>query len=296
MPAYSWDLKEYWMEYANDWSFHKGDPPLTISNAFKIESTTVHRVDEETSDSQETHMIVEANIAQKDLSPLVQGHEVDGIPLFTSSVYVDIALSLGTYLLKGYCPDQQKELVDVADMSMPKAKILRPAPLNRSFKPTVKSTGRRTQRLSSLCHSTVSRNYRSNRDALYALRIEAFCKHSKNMRQMQNMQALQDGIAKETTARPMVYRAIRPLARFHDKYRAIDEIMLDCESLEASSRLSFGSVTRGVDLHTHPAIIDSLTQSRGFTMNCNDCTDLDVQVFMNHGWGSFQIFEPMDFE
>ena len=113
---------------------------------------------------------------------------------------------------------------------------------------------------------------------------------------MQKMQVLRDGIAKETTARPTVYRAIRPLARFHDNYKAIDEIMPDSESLEASSLLSFGSVTGAVDLHTHPAIIDSLTQSRGFTMNCNDCTDLDVQVFLNHGWGSFQIFEPMDFK
>ena len=149
MPTYSWDLKEYWMEYVNDWSLHKGGPPLTISNALKIESTTIHRVNEETSDSQETHMIVEAKIAQNDLSPLVQGHEVDGIPLFTSSVYADITLSLGTYLLEGYRPDQQEELVDVADMRMPKAKILGPTPLNSSFKPTVKSTGRRTQRLSS---------------------------------------------------------------------------------------------------------------------------------------------------
>ena len=125
LPAYSWDLKEYWMQYVNDWSLRKGDPPLTISNALKIESTTIHRVVEETSDSQGTHMIVEANIARKDLSPLVQGHEVDGIPLCTPSVYADIALSLGTYLLKRYRPDQQENLVDVSDMTISKAMILR---------------------------------------------------------------------------------------------------------------------------------------------------------------------------
>lgn len=94
----------------------------------------------------------------------------------------------------------------------------------------------------------------------------------------------------------MVYRAIRPLARFHDDYRAIDEIVLNSKTLEASSHLSFGSVKKGGDFHTHPAIIDSLTQSCGFTMNCNDSTDLDVEVFMNHGWGCFQIFEPLDME
>ena len=113
------------------------------------------------------------------------------------------------------------------------------------------------------------------------------------------MQALRDGIATGATARfnrPMVYRAIQPLARFHDDYRAIDEIVLNSNTLEALSHLSFGSVKRGGVYHTHPAIIDSLTQSCGFTMNCNDSTDLDVEVFMNHGWGSFQIFEPLDFE
>ena len=115
----------------------------------------------------------------------------------------------------------------------------------------------------------------------------------------EKMQALRNGIASETSARfnrPMVYRAIRPLARFHDDYRAIDEIVLNSNTLEASSRLSYGSVKRGGDFHTHPPIIDSLTQSCGFTMNCNDSTNLDSEVFMNHGWGSFQIFEPIDFD
>lgn len=113
------------------------------------------------------------------------------------------------------------------------------------------------------------------------------------------LEALRAGISTGTAARfnrPMVYRAIRPLARFHDDYRAIDEIVLNSNTLEATSRLSFGSVKRGGQYHTHPAIIDSLTQSCGFTMNCNDYTDLDVEVFMNHGWGSFQIFEPLDFD
>jgi iterative type I PKS product template protein len=115
----------------------------------------------------------------------------------------------------------------------------------------------------------------------------------------QKIQALRDGIVSGATARfnrPMVYRAIRPLARFHADYRAIDEIFLNSNTLEATSRLSFGTVKRGGDYHTHPALIDSLTQSCGFTMNCNDSTDLDVEVFMNHGWGSFQIFEPIDFD
>ncbi|KAL8782244.1 MAG: hypothetical protein Q9213_005547 [Squamulea squamosa] len=301
LPAYSWDLKPYWMQYVNDWSLRKGDPPLMISSVPTLESTTVHRVVEETSDSHKTHMVVEANIARKDLSPLVQGHEVDGIPLCTPSVYADIALSMGTYLHQRYRPDQAENLVDVSDMTISKALILR--------------SGVAEQLLQAHAEVDWSLNTTSIKfmsfDASQKLQEHARCvvrfKNRSLLQKLQQdaatvkakMQTLQDGITTGGTARfnrPMVYRAIRPLARFHDDYRAIDEIVLNSNTLEASSRLSFGSVKRGGIYHTHPAIIDSLTQSCGFTMNCNDGTDLDIEVFMNHGWGTLQIFEPLDFE
>ncbi|KAK4235627.1 ketoacyl-synt-domain-containing protein [Achaetomium macrosporum] len=302
LPAYSWDLKEYWMQYVNDWSLRKGDPPLVITNhAARLESTTIHRVVEETGDAEETHIVVEANIARDDLSPLVQGHEVDGIPLCTPSVYADMALSLGTYLLDRYRPQQQERLVDVSDMTISKALILR--------------TGATEQPLQAHAHVDWLSNAASVKfmsfDSKQKLQEHARCvvrfrdgslratlqKGAAHVKR--KIQELRDGIATGVTARfnrPMVYRAIRPLARFHDDYRAIDEIVLNSRTLEACSRLSFGSVKRGGTFHTHPAIIDSLTQSCGFTMNCNDASDLDVEVFMNHGWGSFQIFEPLDFD
>lgn len=115
----------------------------------------------------------------------------------------------------------------------------------------------------------------------------------------QRLQALRNGIVTGETARynrSMVYRAIRPLARFHDDYRAVDEILLDSKTLEASSRLSFGSFKKGGDFHTHPGLLDALTWSAGFSMNCKDDNDLDRDVYVNHGWGSFQMFEPLSFE
>lgn len=319
LPAYSWDLKEYWMQYVNDWSLRKGDPPLIVNNSLKLESTTIHRIVEETGDSKKTQIIVEADIARKDLSPLVQGHEVDGLPLCTPSVYGDIALTLGTYLLKRYHPNQLENLVDVSDMVISKALILKSdaieqllqahaeadwssqavaikflsfdvsIPLNLYLQSENLTGSQSKQKLQEHARCVVRFKDRSLQQVLE--------KDAVNVKQ--KLQVLRAGIATGATARfnrPMVYRAIRPLARFHDDYRAIDEIVLNSNTLEASSALSYGSVTRNGDFHTHPAIIDSLTQSCGFTMNCNDNTDLDKDVYMNHGWGSFQMFEPMDFD
>ncbi|KAK2800875.1 fusarubin cluster-polyketide synthase [Onygenales sp. PD_10] len=322
LPAYSWDLKEYWMQYVNDWSLRKGDPPLTISNTQRLESTTIHRVVEETSDTQKTRIVVEADIARKDLSPLVQGHEVDGIPLCTPSVYADIALSLGTYLLKRYRPGQEENVLDVSDLTISKALILREGQGQQllqahaetdwvSKSTAIKFMSFDVSAPSPSCQIPHGRYGLTKPQSKQKLQEHSRCvvrftdrglqkalqENARSVKQKQ--QILRDGIATGVTARfnrPMVYRAIRPLARFHDDYRAIDEIVLNSNTLEASSHLSFASVRKGGDFHTHPAIIDSLTQSCGFAMNCNDSTDLDIEAFINHGWGSFQIFEPLSFD
>ncbi|KAL4758755.1 ketoacyl-synt-domain-containing protein [Aspergillus foveolatus] len=303
LPAYSWHLKNYWMQYVHDWSLRKGEPALTdAGTGTTLESTTIHRVIEETHHSQDVRIVVEADIARRDLSPLVQGHEVDGIPLCTPSVYADIALTIGTYVLQRYCPLQAEEsVVDVSDMTITKALILRadmPQQLLQahaefdwaSQSTTIKFLSFDTkQKLQEHSRCVVRFPPKGLQESLQA--------SGDNIKKQ--MEVLRNGIALGTTARfnrPMIYRMIRPLARFHDDYRTIDEIVLNSTTLEASSRLAFGTVKRDGKFHTHPALIDSLTQSCGFAMNCNDSADLDVEVFMNHGWGSFQIFEPIDFD
>ena len=115
----------------------------------------------------------------------------------------------------------------------------------------------------------------------------------------EKIRTLRNGIADGITARynrPMMARAIRSLARFSEDYQSIDELVMSSSTLEATSHVSFGSVKEQGTYHTHPAIIESLTQSCGYIMNCNDENDLDLNVYMIHGWQTLQIFEAMDLE
>lgn len=94
LPNYRWDLKGYWIQYVNDWSLRKGDPPLAqIGHSQKaiqaeptvprIESTTIHTVVEETVGRNQGTLVLESDISRPDLNPLVQGHKVNGVPLCT---------------------------------------------------------------------------------------------------------------------------------------------------------------------------------------------------------------------
>lgn len=302
LPLYTWDLKPYWIQYVNDWSLRKGDPPIKEAQLGpRIESTTIHSVVSESSNSGNTKIVVEADIARKDLSPLVQGHEVDGIPLCTPSVYADMALTLGYYLLNRYQKDQHERFVDVADMTISKALILNEQARKQLIQVHAEADWPSKSAMMKFMSFDKHGKLQEHSRCIVRFKNDNL-KHELQGRYpeiRQKIETLRDGVVTGETARynrAMVYRAIRPLARFHDDYRAIDEILLNSKTLEASSTLSFGSVKRDGVFHTHPAIIDSLTQACGFAMNCNDNTDLDVEVFMNHGWSSLQLFEPMNFD
>ncbi|KUI72115.1 Conidial yellow pigment biosynthesis polyketide synthase [Cytospora mali] len=310
LPAYSWDLKPYWIQYVNDWSLRKGDPPLVVNGAeeqkTKLESTTIHRVVEDSSSEGglKEHIIVEADIARSDLNPLVKGHMVDDIPLCTPSVYADMALTLGRYLVnrrQGPVSEANKKQVDVSDMTIFKALISKPQgpqPLQGHAEVDW------TRNEATMKFVSFDAKGNPQEHAKCTLR---FIERSILLKKLQNesaaikmrMQGLRQGIAKETSARfnrPMVYRMIRPLAQFHDDYRAIDEVVLDSTTLEASASVSFGGIKKGGQFALHPAIIDAFTQSCGFVMNCNDYTNLDTEVYMNHGWGRFQVFEDVYYD
>jgi hypothetical protein len=93
----------------------------------------------------------------------------------------------------------------------------------------------------------------------------------------------------------MIYRMVDTLAEFDTEYRALSEVVLNSVSMEAVSKVDMKTVknTDGTVFHTHPAYIDAFSQCAGFVMNANDQSDLTCEVFVNHGWDSFQLFESL---
>ena len=82
LPAYSWDLKEYWIQYVHDWSLRKGDPPARINHQL-LPTTTIHTIVKDTLSPSGGELVVEANLSREDLNPMVQGHKVYEVPLCT---------------------------------------------------------------------------------------------------------------------------------------------------------------------------------------------------------------------
>ncbi|KJZ69255.1 hypothetical protein HIM_11358 [Hirsutella minnesotensis 3608] len=301
LPAYSWDLKEYWIRYRNDWSLRKGEALPAASMSAGLRSATIHRVIEETSTPDSINIDVETDIARSDLASLVQGHTIDGMPLFSPSVYTDIALNIGKFILQTYYPNQSDKGLDVSCMSLSKPLVLHANTTEQLLETHVEVN--RASQIATIKYLSANAQKKSQEYASCTLRFKdtrvPASLHDEIRAVLQRKRTLVDGVASKSSARfnhSMLYRYMRPLEWFHRDYRALDEIVLDSNTLEASSRLSLGGLKAQGDFHLHPAVTDALAQTCVFAMNCNDNADLDTdtQVYVNHGWSSFQMFEPLD--
>ena len=101
LPAYQWDLKNYWIQYVNDWGLRKGEPAVVSDPQPKPEQTpsvqtpsatstvelkptsSIHTVLSETVTKFDHEIRVESDLMHPSLKQVVSGHIVNGVPLCT---------------------------------------------------------------------------------------------------------------------------------------------------------------------------------------------------------------------
>lgn len=301
LPSYSWDLKDYWMQYEHSWSLRKGDAPLKVMMP-GLKSSSIHEVLQDTLLEHDGELIIQADLSRKDLHPMVQGHKVYGVPLCTPSVYADIALTVGEYLIQCLPHNSEPQIVEVAEMNIQSALVANSVGVPQLLRTAVKLN--KTQTTAVCTFSSVDSTGK-------VLEQHAHCSlHISDTKMSQAkwqasalelsscMRALEqktgDGGNTFRFSRSMIYKMVSQLADFDPNYRGLVEITLDNDTLEATGRVSFKNILKDGTFHTNPAFIDALSQLGGFVMNANERVDLDKEVFVNHGWGSLQLFEPID--
>lgn len=93
LPRYSWDLKNYWIQYKNDFCLTKGDNPAPkqIAAAAVEEkaapvylSPSVQRVLEEHNAADVSTLLIESDINNPRLASVIQGHKVNTVALCPS--------------------------------------------------------------------------------------------------------------------------------------------------------------------------------------------------------------------
>jgi naphtho-gamma-pyrone polyketide synthase len=300
LPSYNWDLKEYWMQYVNDWSLYKGDA-LFLKGTPGLSTTCVHKLVEEKADGNKITIIGEVDVLRDDVDPFVRGHRVNNLPLVTPSVYAEMALVMGEYLR-----EQQTQLsdalVDVQNMDV-----------QRPF--ATKSKGKGPQLLQ--CHiafdckilsatvefwSVTPEGKKLIRHAVASMAFpDAKAAHAEVQQradailsQMEDMAArvnTDDRVQKLTGKTG--YNLVSSLASYDPEYMGVSSVLLDSSQLEAVATVKFNNPRSEGIYHVNPYLIDNIGQPALFVMNANDQADLSKEVFVNHGWKSLHFYKPL---
>ncbi|KAF8428551.1 conidial pigment polyketide synthase PksP/Alb1 [Tirmania nivea] len=300
LPAYRWDYKNHWIQYVHDWCLTKGDAvsPLVDPEPVKSKLCTpsVQRIVEEHIDAYKASITIESDLSELTLNAVIQGHIVNGAALCPSSLYADIALTLGNYLLTQSGGDARKTAMDISKMVVDKPLIARS-----------QSTCRQLLRVSANADwisQTAQVQFYSVTEERKKLTDHAKCiikfvenntwlkKWKRNEYLIQaRIDRLHSGVEggqSHKIKRGMAYKLFSALVEYDQKYRGMEEVTLDSAAYEATAKVKFQASEQDGNFYFSPYWIDSLGHLAGFTMNANDVVDSKTQVFVNHGWESMR--------
>lgn len=303
LPAYSFDNKNYWIQYTGDWNLHKGQviglAALPEPERPKLSTTTVQKVISEVVETNKATVVVESDVSRPDLLAAIQGHMVNGTALCPSSIYADMAITVAEYLYRLLRPDSVQVSTNVCDMEVFKPFIVNEeGGKGQSLRLTATidiTTARANLTFSSgsgkgeVQHAKCHVEYGSSLPWLAEWQRSAYLIAGR----VESLkQAAVSGIA-HRMLRGMAYKLFGAFVEYDNKFRGMEEVILDSPQLEATASVVFQTTPADGTFVCSPYWIDSLCHLAGFIVNANDTIDSTKQVYVSHGWESMRFAEPI---
>ncbi|KAJ1326724.1 naphtho-gamma-pyrone polyketide synthase [Microdochium nivale] len=306
LPAYSFDLKNYWLQYTGDWSLTKNRGSLAASAAKAIEpakpklsTTSVQRIVKEEVSGDCAVLETESEMTEENLRKVCSGHMVNGTALTPSSLYGDMAITICEYAYKLLRPDATDVGVNVAHMECPKSLIFNTAADSQilCMRATVDAAA-----------STAEVEWTTGEGA--KLVKHAMCKVTFGRKQewladferigylirsrIDSLHAAESRGEASKIGRGLAYKLFSALVDYDRRYRGMESVILLSESCEATAKVVFQTSPEDGSFRVAPYWIDSLCHISGFILNGTDAVDSREQVFISHGWGSMRFAEDFD--
>ncbi|KAI1320993.1 polyketide synthase for naphthopyrone YWA1 [Xylariaceae sp. FL0255] len=288
LPAYAWELKNYWIQYENNWCLNKGELSIPAERQSKVDaefpalSPLCQKILESKDGAETSSVLVESDMALPELREILELHKVNGVALFPSSAYASLAMALGNHLNR-HNSIKGNTSVEVADMATTKPLLLRTTPSQpqlfrasavadwaaQTAKVNIYSVGPNGE--TTVKHATCKLLFG---DPLVWMSEWQGLSHLVRSR----MLALRNDAVSGSS-----YLIKRGLA-----YKLFESCVEYGESggQEATVRVVFKdhSTFEGGNLY----FIDSFGHFSGFVMNATESIGSKDHVFLNHGWESMR--------
>ena len=212
-----------------------------------------------------------------------------------------MALTIANYLYKELVPGDWKIHMDVCNMEVVKPLIAKKGfkepQLIRVTATTDLSTGQAELRYASvnaegketIHHATCTVKYGGGEEWLSEWSQIAYLVKGR-IRSLQK--SVGKGVA-QRLSRGTTYKLFSALVNYSEKYRGMEEVIVDAPELEATSVVNFQTTEKDGNFFCSPFWIDSLAHLSGFIMNGTDAVDASA-VYVSHGWRNMRFSETFN--
>ncbi|RYP53057.1 hypothetical protein DL769_010571 [Monosporascus sp. CRB-8-3] len=305
IPAYSYDLKNYWLQYEGDWCLTKNRGALTTAVKTieapkpKLSTTTVHKVTKEEIKDGIALIDTETEMTEENMRKICTGHMVNGNALTPSTLYGDMAFTICEYAYKLLRPESENIGMNVGHMECPKtlqfdakakSQILRmhvKANVAENIAEITWTTGEGAQRTE---HANCKVFYGDNEEWLSEFERVSYLIKSR----IDALKAAEERGDASKIGRGLAYKLFAALVDYDRRYKGMESVILDSATCEATAKVVFQTSPEDGNFHTAPYWIDSLCHISGFIVNGTDAVDSREHVYISHGWGSMRFAERLD--
>lgn len=311
LPTYSFDEKKYWLDYHNNWTLTKGEAPVVVQVKApepvveiksKLSTTSCQKIVREELHANSGTIVIQSNLAEPKLHAAVSGHQVNDAPLCPSSLYADMAMTAADYLYKELRPNVTVPGLNVCKMEVPKPLIAKvPMPAEGQHLQLEATADLELGQVELKFRSVTPDGKLLVEHAFGTVKYEDVESWKEEWARTQFMvqsqidilkQKLQTGAAHKVL-RGMAYKLFKALVTYDQKYRGMEEVILDGKQTEGTASIQFQTTDADGEFYCSPYWIDSVAHLSGFIVNASDLVDSENSVYISHGWNSIKISKQL---
>ncbi|KAL3475801.1 hypothetical protein BJX99DRAFT_270936 [Aspergillus californicus] len=310
LPKYGWNDVNYWLDYLGTWTLDKalyvhGLHPGTqnvIPPTSALRTSLIHQITEETIDGTTATLKMMSDVQHPDFLEAVHGHRMNNCGVATSSIWTDMALTVGEYLYRKLVPGTEHVYMDVADLEVLHATVASPAKnitqplfldahldlsarrMSLAWFNVDPSTGGKA--LQSYASGAVRLEsnpeiWQTEWDRMAHLivgRIEALERMALENKASQLSKAL-------------AYALFKNVVDYADRYRGMDRVVI--HDYEAFADITLIPERHGV-WHTPPHWIDSVSHLAGLVMNGSDASNTRDNFYVTPGYDCYRLVKRLE--
>ncbi|OJI79831.1 hypothetical protein ASPTUDRAFT_59858 [Aspergillus tubingensis CBS 134.48] len=318
LPKYSWNETNYWIPYLGTWTLDKaflkyggqflpsskaGQPRSVAPAIPAISSSLIHQVLSETVEATTATIHTLSDMQHPDFLAAMWGHKMNNCGVATSSIWGDMALTIGDHLYRRVVPHVKEVNMNLTNLEVLHAQV---ASKTKGSSQPIKLEAHLDLGSNSMTlawYNTITGA--GTADCSWELFASAVVRFEDPLSwktewnrvthlilgRIETLQRMAIEGKVNQLSKNLAYKLFKNVVDYGEKYRGIDTVVMD--DYEAFANITLNPRDHGLH-HTPPHWIDPICHLAGLIMNGSDASNTSDYIYVTPGSDSFRLLKPLE--